>query len=79
MADTSYSATRLILRLQIDTLNNYQECHASGEDEHPVSCPLPSGPDLSKLTVVELAPAERLPDYMARMSLANTEGGKVAW
>jgi hypothetical protein len=46
------------------------------EDEHPVSCPLPSGPDLSKLTVVELAAAERLGDYREAMRLANAEAGK---
>ncbi len=48
----------------------------SNEHEPPVSCPLPSGPDLSKLTVVELAPAERLPDYRAAMRLANAEAKK---
>ena len=48
----------------------------SSEDEHPVSCPLPTGSDLSKLTVVELAPVERLPDYTAAMSLANAEAEK---
>ncbi len=48
----------------------------SGEDEYPVSCSFPTGPDLSKLIVIELAPAERLPDYMAAMSLANTEAEK---
>ena len=48
----------------------------SSEDEQPGSCPLPTGPDLSKLTVVELAPAERLPDYMAAMRLANAEAVK---
>jgi hypothetical protein len=46
------------------------------EDEHPVSCPLPSGPDLSKLTVVELAAAERLGDYREAMRLANAEAEK---
>jgi hypothetical protein len=45
-------------------------------DKHPASCPLPAGPDLSKLTVVELSPAERLPDYTAAMRLANTEAEK---
>ena len=48
----------------------------SSEDEYPVSCPLPTGSDLSKLTVVELAPVERLPDYIAAMSLANNEAEK---
>ena len=28
----------------------------SFEEEKPFSCPLPTGPDLSNLTVVELAP-----------------------
>jgi hypothetical protein len=46
------------------------------EEEYPVSCPLPSGPDLSKLTVVELAAAERLGDYREAMRLANAEAGK---
>jgi hypothetical protein len=48
----------------------------SSEGRYPVSCPLPSGPDLSKLTVVELAPAERLGDYREAMRLANTEAEK---
>ena len=48
----------------------------SSDNEYPVSCPLPTGSDLSKLTVVELAPAERLPDYTAAMSLANAEAEK---
>ena len=46
------------------------------ENENPVSCPISTGPDLSKLTVVELAPVERLPDYLAAMKLANDEAGK---
>ena len=45
----------------------------SDDHEQPVSCPLPSAPDLSKLTVVDLAPGERLPDYRAAMRLANAE------
>ena len=48
----------------------------SNEYEQPVSCPLPPAPDLSKLTVAVLAPAERLPDYRAAMRLANTEAEK---
>ncbi len=46
------------------------------EEEYPVSCPLPSGPELSKLTVVDLAAAERLGDYREAMRLANAEAGK---
>jgi hypothetical protein len=45
----------------------------SNENENPVSCPIPTGPDLSKLTVVELAPAQQLQDYRAAMRLANAE------
>ncbi len=45
----------------------------SSEHEQLPSCPLSSAPDLSKLTVVELAPAEPLPDYRAAMRVANTE------
>jgi hypothetical protein len=45
----------------------------SDEHEQPASCPLPYAPDLSKLTVVELAPAVPLPDYRAAMRLANAE------
>ena len=45
-------------------------------DKKPISCSLPAGPDLSKLTVVELAPVERLPDYLAAMRLANAEADK---
>lgn len=48
----------------------------SNENEQPVSCPIPAGPDLSKLTVVELVLAERLPDYRAAMRLANAEAEK---
>ena len=48
----------------------------SSEDEYSVSCPLPTGSDLSKLMVVELAPVDRLPDYTAAMSLANAEAEK---
>jgi hypothetical protein len=48
----------------------------SSEGRYPVSCPLPSGPDLSKLTVVELAPAERLGEYREAMRLANAEAEK---
>ena len=48
----------------------------SSEDEYPASCPQPTDSDLSKLTVVELAPVERLPDYTAAMSLANAEAEK---
>jgi len=47
----------------------------SNENENPVSCPIPTGPDLSKLTVVELAPAQRLPDYRAA---CERRGGKAA-
>ena len=45
-------------------------------DENSPSCSVPAGPDLSKLTVVELAPVEELPDYTAAMSLANAEAEK---
>jgi hypothetical protein len=45
----------------------------SSERQPPVSCPIRSAPDLSKLTVVELAPAEPLPDYQAAMRVANAE------
>jgi hypothetical protein len=43
------------------------------EHESGVSCPLPVAPDLSHLTVVELSPEERLPDYLAAMHIANAE------
>jgi hypothetical protein len=43
------------------------------ENENPVSCAIPIGPDLSRLTIVKLAPAQRLPDYRAAMRLANAE------
>jgi hypothetical protein len=45
----------------------------SNENEPPVSCPLPSAPDLSKLSVVELTPTQPLPDYRVAMKLANAE------
>ena len=48
----------------------------SSENENPVSCTISTGPDLSKLTVVELAPVQRLPDYRAAMRLANAEAEK---
>jgi hypothetical protein len=43
------------------------------EHDNPVSCPVPAGPDLSKLTVVRLLPQDRLVDYRAAMQLANIE------
>ena len=42
----------------------------------PPSCPLPAGPDLLQLTVVELAPSEQLPDYTAAMRLADAEADR---
>ena len=45
----------------------------SNEHEQPVSCPIPSAPDMSNISVVELAPVERLPDYRAAMRLASAE------
>ena len=45
-------------------------------DKYPPSCPLPAGPDLSRLTVVDLSPAQRLPDYLAAMRLANAEADR---
>ena len=48
----------------------------SVEGKYPVSCPQFTESDLSKLTVVELASVERLPDYTAAMSLANAEAEK---
>jgi len=41
------------------------------KQESPGFCPLPAEPDLSNLTVVELSPQERLPDYRAAMQIAN--------
>jgi hypothetical protein len=43
----------------------------SDEYENPVACPIPAAPDLSNLTVVELEPEERLPDYRTAMQIAN--------
>lgn len=37
------------------------------------TCPLPSAPDLSRITQVRLDPDSRLPDYLAAMRLANAE------
>ncbi len=45
----------------------------ASENENPVSCPIPATSDLSKLTIVELSPQARLPDYRAAMQIANTE------
>ncbi len=39
------------------------------------SCPLPSAPDLSGVTVVELKPAPSPADYVEAMQLANAEAG----
>jgi hypothetical protein len=36
-------------------------------------CPIPSAPDISNLTVVELEPHERVSDYRAAMRIANAE------
>ncbi|HHJ16811.1 MAG TPA: hypothetical protein ENJ80_08960 [Gammaproteobacteria bacterium] len=56
------------------------------EQDTRISCPIPSGPDLSGLTVVELAPDDSVPDYRAAMHIANTEAEKrigqhmlIAW
>jgi hypothetical protein len=43
------------------------------EPESGLACPIPAAPDLSNLTVVELVPGERLPDYQAAMQIANAE------
>ena len=48
----------------------------AAKDNNPISCLIPAGPDLSRLTVVELAPAERLPDYLVAMRLANSEADR---
>jgi hypothetical protein len=42
-------------------------------DSEAPACPLPSAPDLSGVTVVELRPASRLADYREAMTLANRE------
>lgn len=39
-------------------------------------CALPTEPDLSQLTVVELMPESPLADYLAAMQLANLEAEK---
>jgi hypothetical protein len=39
----------------------------------PESCALPSGPDLSGVTVVALRPRARLADYREAMTVANGE------
>ncbi|GMR21157.1 MAG: hypothetical protein BMS9Abin36_1756 [Gammaproteobacteria bacterium] len=41
------------------------------EQDSPLSSPIPSEPDLSGLTVVELEPDERVLDYRAAMCIAN--------
>ena len=43
------------------------------EAESGDACPVPSGPDLSGLTVVELVPETRLADYRAAMRIADAE------
>ena len=48
----------------------------TSEHDKPVSCPVPAGPDLSNLTVVELLPEDRLVDYRAAMQLATTEADR---
>ncbi len=45
----------------------------SDERVGPIVCPVPTEPDLSQLTVVALAPSERVTDYRAAMRLANAE------
>lgn len=42
-------------------------------EDSPASCPIPSEPDVSNLTVVELAPDERVSDYRVAMSIASAE------
>jgi Domain of unknown function (DUF5619) len=48
---------------------------ASAAGANPASCPLPSPPDLSGVTVVALHPPERLPDYLQALQLASAEAG----
>ena len=43
------------------------------EQDRPIFCPIPPDPDLSNLTVVELDPDERVPDYRVAMRIANAE------
>jgi hypothetical protein len=45
----------------------------TNEHNNPAACPIPAAPDLSRLTVVELSPQARLPDYRAAMQIANAE------
>ncbi len=45
-------------------------------EDSPASCPIPSEPDLASLTVVEVEPDERVPDYRVAMSIANAEAEK---
>lgn len=40
-------------------------------DLHIAQCPVPSGPDLTGVTVVRLEPQPPLPDYRAAMAAAN--------
>jgi len=47
--------------------------HMTNEHDNPAACPIPAAPDLSGLTVVELSPQARLPDYRAAMQIANAE------
>jgi hypothetical protein len=43
------------------------------EQDKPATCALPSGPDMSRIAVVELAPAEKVRDYLAAMAIAQAE------
>jgi hypothetical protein len=45
-------------------------------DDSGYTCPLPTPPDMSHITQVELAPEAPLPDYLAAMRLANQEAEK---
>ena len=45
----------------------------SHDEEAPAVCPLPSAPDLSRVTIVALAPESPLVDYRAAMQLAERE------
>ncbi len=46
------------------------------EQDKPTSCPIPSEPDLSNLTILKLEPDESVPDYRAAMRIANAEAEK---
>ena len=56
-----------------NTKSKTREQQEHTDTEGAASCPLPSSPDLTGVTVIELGPESLAGDYREAMQLANTE------